>query len=82
MTHQYMSNIHEAKTHLSQLLQRVEDGDEVVICRAGKPLARLVAFDADLPKKRMLGQMRGEVLMLADFDELPPSFMHYFEKEE
>ena len=77
--HQHFSNIHEAKTHLSQLLQYVEQGEEVVICRAGKPLARLVPMEVISPKKRVLGQFRGQIKMADDFDEMPDSFMTHFE---
>jgi prevent-host-death family protein len=45
-------NVHEAKTHLSQLLARVEAGEEIVIARAGKPVARLEPF-FDRPKIRL-----------------------------
>ena len=48
-------NVHEAKTHLSRLLQRVVDGDEIVIAKAGKPIARLVPFNATLALDRKLG---------------------------
>jgi prevent-host-death family protein len=48
-------NVHEAKTHLSRLLRRVVDGDEIVIAKAGKPVARLVPFNATLALDRKLG---------------------------
>ena len=49
-------NVHEAKTSLSKLLERVEEGEEVVIARHGTPVAKLVPV---LRKKRVLGSMRG-----------------------
>jgi len=49
-------NVHEAKTSLSKLLERVEEGEEVVIARHGTPVAKLVPV---LRKKRVLGTMRG-----------------------
>ncbi|MBL9115375.1 MAG: type II toxin-antitoxin system prevent-host-death family antitoxin [Verrucomicrobiaceae bacterium] len=52
-------NIHEAKTHLSRLLVRVADGDEVVIAKNGVPLARLVQV-AD-PRARTPGRFRGQI---------------------
>ncbi len=60
-------NIHEAKTHLSRLLQRVAGGEEVTIARAGVPVARLVAVE---PKKtnRPLNMDRGRVWVADDFD--------------
>jgi prevent-host-death family protein len=77
--YQHMRNIHEAKTHLSQLLQYVERGEEVVICRAGKPLARLVPMEEIPVKKRVLGQFKGQIKMADDFDEMPDWFMTHFE---
>jgi prevent-host-death family protein len=64
-------NIHDAKTHLSRLLEQVEAGEEVVISRAGRPIARLVAYRA-LAKPRRPGGWRGQVRIASDFDELPP----------
>jgi len=51
-------NVHEAKTQLSQLLVRVSMGEEVVIAKAGKPVARLVALDVK-PKRRAPGSAQG-----------------------
>ena len=51
-------NIHQAKTHFSRLLQRVAAGEEVVIARAGVPVARLVAVEPKKPKVRPLGRSR------------------------
>ena len=53
-------NIHEAKTHFSRLLQRVAAGEEVVIARAGVPVARLVAVEPKKPPIRPLGMDRGD----------------------
>jgi prevent-host-death family protein len=64
-------NIHDAKTHLSRLLEQVEAGEEVVISRAGRPIARLIAYRG-LAKPRHPGAWRGRVKIAADFDELPP----------
>lgn len=62
-------NIHEAKTHLSRLLEAVERGEEVVIARAGQPVATLVAYKP--PRRRIAppGGMEGEIWMADDFDE-------------
>lgn len=62
-------NIHEAKTHLSRLLEAVERGEEVVIARAGQPIATLVAYKP--PRRRIAppGSMEGEIWMADDFDE-------------
>ena len=64
-------NIHEAKTHLSRLLERVALGEEVVIAKAGKPVAKLVAIT---PTHRAfkLGSAKGEFVVPDDFyDPLP-----------
>ena len=63
-------NIHEAKTNLSRLVQRAEAGEEIVIGRAGVPVARLVAWRPDGSSRRP-GVWRGRVRMGADFDDLP-----------
>lgn len=63
-------NVHDAKTHLSKLLEQVEAGDEVIIARAGKPVARLVAYRAAGIRRRP-GAWRGRVRIAPDFDVLP-----------
>lgn len=60
-------NIHEAKTHLSRLVERVEAGEEVVIARAGRPVARLVAFKPRTERRRP-GLWQGRVVLAPDFD--------------
>lgn len=60
-------NIHAAKTHLSRLVERVEAGEEVVIARAGKPVARLVPYLARRSRRRP-GLWRGQIRMAPDFD--------------
>jgi prevent-host-death family protein len=60
-------NIHEAKTHLSRLLARVAAGEEIVIGRAGEPVAKLVPYtDANEPRK--LGGWKGKVRLAPDWD--------------
>jgi prevent-host-death family protein len=61
-------NIHQAKTHLSQLLQEVEQGQEVVIARSGVPIARLVAWRAPAQPVAAPGAMRGRIQLADDFD--------------
>ena len=63
-----MFNVHEAKTHFSKLLKRVMSGEEVVIAKAGKPVARLVPFIADDTSPRIPGIDQGKVIILPDFD--------------
>ena len=62
-------NVHEAKTHLSRLLERVQAGEEIIIARAGQPCARLAPL-ADNPSPRQPGRLRGQVSP-AFFDPLP-----------
>ena len=63
-------NVHEAKTHLSRLLERVAHGEEIVIGKAGKPVAKLVPYrEAQGP--RSPGAWQGRVRISPDFDELP-----------
>jgi prevent-host-death family protein len=63
-------NVHEAKTHPSRLLEQVERGEEVVIARNGRPVARLVAATGPRPA-RTPGAWAGEVWMADDFDDTP-----------
>ena len=70
--------IHEAKTHLSRLLRRVAAGEEVVIARAGRPIARLVPVRETRPRE--LGRDRGVFSVPDDFDEsLPDETLRSFE---
>ena len=64
-------NVYEAKTHLSQLLDRAAAGEEIVIARAGRPIARLVALRDSSSRPRTPGGWRGKVSVTDDFDELP-----------
>jgi len=61
-------NVHDAKTHLSRLLERVEAGEEVVIARAGRPVARLVPYRRR-QEPRVLGVWQGRVTIGPEFDE-------------
>ncbi len=61
-------NVHEAKTHLSKLLTQVEDGEEIVIARAGKPVARLVGPEP-AAQSRKPGLLKGKIWIADDFDE-------------
>ena len=73
-------NVHEAKTHLSKILERVERGEEIVIARHGKPVARVVPIgDA----ARVPGRFEGRIRIGSDFDEpLPPEILAPFGGEE
>jgi len=72
-------NVHEAKTIFSKLLKRVQLGEEIVIAKAGKPVARLVPL-ARPPLARQPGSAKGRVTVNADFDApLPPELQKAFE---
>jgi prevent-host-death family protein len=64
-------NIHDAKTHLSRYLERVEAGEEIVIGRAGRPIARLVPY-ARSRRPRRLGGWAGRVVITPGFDDPLP----------
>jgi prevent-host-death family protein len=65
-------NVHEAKTHLSRILERVTEGEEVIIMRSNVPIARLVAIRS-LPVRRELGWAHGEFMVPEDFDAPLPA---------
>ena len=65
-----VTNIHEAKTHLSKLVERVEAGEEIVIARAGKPVARLVPYVEPAKPRRKPGAWKGKVWISPDFDKV------------
>jgi prevent-host-death family protein len=69
--------VHEAKTHLSRLLQRVEAGEEITIARGDKPVARLVPMATQ--RMQMQGMDRGKVWMSEDFDAPDPELEALFE---
>jgi len=72
-------SVHEAKTHLSRLLKDVAAGADVVIARAGKPVARLVPIE-QVPKPKQLGLLRGRIKVPADFNApLPADVLADFE---
>lgn len=60
-------NTHEAKTHLSRLLERVAEGEEIVIAKAGKPVAMLVPY-VEPKEPRKLGTWKGKVWLAPDWD--------------
>lgn len=70
-------NVREAKTHLSRLLEAVEAGEDVVIARAGKPVARLVAVGVRT-ERRVPGSLRGRIRIADDFDEPPEAVLAAF----
>lgn len=70
-------NVHEAKTHLSRLIDRAAAGEEIVIARSGSPVARLVPLAARPP--RVLGALAGQVWVSDDFDEPDEELAALFE---
>ena len=71
-------NVYEAKTHLSKLLERVAEGEELVLGKAGKPMARLVPF-REVRQPRKPGRLAGKVWIAPDFDETPEDIIAAFE---
>lgn len=68
-------NIHEAKTHLSRLVDQAAAGKEIVIAKAGKPMARLVPLMQE-PKPKKFGLLKGKIWIAEDFDApLPADFL-------
>ncbi len=60
-------NVHDAKTHLSRLLERVAKGEEIVLAKAGRPVARLVPYIPEVSERRP-GSARGDISISGDFD--------------
>ena len=76
-------NIHAAKTHLSSLVEEAAAGEEIIIARAGKPVARLMPLEKKKNVKRTLGMWKGKIWVSDDFDApLPPEILHGFGIEE
>jgi len=79
LVHMAHVNIHEAKTHLSRLLVRVEAGEEIVIAKAGRPIARLIPIGVS-HDRRTLGRDQGLFEIPDDFDApLPDDLLAAFE---
>ncbi|MBA3457926.1 MAG: type II toxin-antitoxin system prevent-host-death family antitoxin [Deltaproteobacteria bacterium] len=68
-------SVHEAKTHLSRLLQQVISGETIVIARSGRPVARLVPIERPMTAR---SPGNDDVRMHADFDEVPPTIRRAF----
>lgn len=73
-------NIHAAKAHLSRLVEKAAAGEEIIIAKAGTPLAKLGPLAATEPNKRRLGLLAGRITIPADFDApLPDQVIDAFE---
>ncbi|MFN7921545.1 MAG: type II toxin-antitoxin system prevent-host-death family antitoxin [Bryobacteraceae bacterium] len=75
-----LRNISEAKAELSALIEAVQRGEEVIIGKAGKPVARLVAYRG-AARQRVPGALAGKIHIHADFDLLPPDIAEAFGAE-
>ena len=71
-------NIHAAKTQLSRLVARAEAGEEIVISRAGKPVAKLVKFAPPKRRRAPFGFMKGKIWIAPDFDAPDPEIERLF----
>jgi prevent-host-death family protein len=72
-------NVHDAKTHLSRLLDRVAEGEEIIIAKSGRPVAKLVRVTAE---PRRPGRLKGRIRIGPDFDEpLPAEILAAFRGE-
>lgn len=73
-------NVHEAKTIFSKLLERVKEGEEIIIAKAGVPVARLVPITGH-PVRRVPGSAKGKITVAPDFeDPLPDEIIEVFER--
>jgi prevent-host-death family protein len=70
-------NVHEAKTNLSKLIKQAAAGEEVVVASAGRPVAKIVAYEAPF-EPRTPGLLAGQIKIAPDFDELPPDLAEAF----
>lgn len=70
--------MHDAKSRLSQLVDQAQRGEEVIIARAGKPVARIIPFEAR-KQPRQPGRWKGQVTIADDFDETPIELIEAFE---
>jgi prevent-host-death family protein len=71
-------DIHEAKMELSQLVERAEAGEDIIITRSGKPVARLVPVASTNSLAAVHGALRGRIHFAEDFDELPDDIAEAF----
>ena len=75
----HITNISDAKASLSKLIEQVLQGQEVIIGKAGKPVAKLVPYDVDTsPRELGAGNWKGKIWMADDFDDLPEEILALF----
>ena len=75
-----VTNIHKAKSHLSKLVELAFEGEEVIICKAGKPMARLIGYQSTM-QPRTPGYWKGKISISKDFDQLPEHIAAAFQGE-
>ncbi|MCK4278715.1 MAG: type II toxin-antitoxin system Phd/YefM family antitoxin [Desulfurellaceae bacterium] len=74
-------NIHEAKAHFSKIITQVKTGEEIIIAKAGKPVAKLIPI-REKPKSRIPGTAKGKITLTEGFESpLPEEVVQEFEKE-
>lgn len=73
-----ITNISDAKASLSKLIERVQQGEEVIIGKAGRPIAKLVPYDVDTSPRNLDGIWQDQVHIAEDFDELPDEILRMF----
>ena len=77
-----ITNISDAKASLSKLVEKVMKGEEVIIGKSGKPVAKLVPYNLDTsPRQLGAGHWQGQIWMADDFDELPEDILNLFTGE-
>ena len=77
-----ITNISEAKANLSRLIEKVLKGEEVIIGKAGKPVAKLVPYDLESnPRQLGVGHWHGKIWIADDFDQLPEEIEQLFSGE-
>ena len=77
-----ITNIHQAKSQLSKLIERVQQGEEIIIGKAGKPVAKLVPYRENCQPRKPGGRWKGKIWMAPDFDELPLTVAAAFRGEK
>lgn len=73
----HITNISEAKARLSALIERVRKGEEIIIGKAGKPVAKLVGYEHS-EQSRQPGALKGKIKIADDFDKLPQDIAQIF----
>jgi len=76
-----ITNIHDAKTHLSRYVEMAFAGEEVIICKSGKPMAKLVPYKEGL-EPRVPGRLKDKIWIAPDFDEIPKDIIKDFSGEQ